>query len=711
MESLTTGSNIVLIVLGFGALIFVHEMGHFLAARWARLRCESFAIGMGPVLLAYRPGVGLSLGSTEPATIRKFGKSAYEMTDEELARNGLGETEYSLRVLPLGGFVRLLGQEDLAPTDASVRPRSYHTIAVWKRMVVVSAGVVANLVLGMALFVVAFLAGVKFEAPTLGVVGAASPASMAQPANATLQEVGGRPGLQPGDRVVAIDGDPAFTFADIQIATAMARPGRELVFSVERPGVDRTLEFAVKPEYAKSIGMQSIGVGPAGTNVLAKPDRQLQAIVDASLSRAGLLEAGIAPGSTLLAVAGNRVEFSFELDRAFGQSRGAALPTQWRTADGRTVDVALAPKPQFETTTVESSEAAAQSVPGLAGLVPLTTIDFVDPNGAAFEHLKAGDVVVRAGMLDAPTPDQLASQIQKFKGNAIPLEVERAGQRLSIMAPVGPDGRAGIVMGNAWNDPRIAAQGRSVVVVDGAAKDEPSPSAGLKVAPFSRWAKVGGEPVANWVEARNALQRAIAAQPGPGPILVPVELQVPSPDRQSGEGSESMTGTLSFDRAQADEMAALGWDSPISSALFEPVMATLNAEGSPLTAIKMGFRQTGKMLTMTYLTIDRLFRGSVGVENLRGPVGIVHLGAGVADRGFMYVVFFLAAISVNLAVLNFLPLPIVDGGLFAYLVYERFTGKPPSPQFQNAAIGVGLCLLGGIFLLTFYQDVMRLIAS
>lgn len=711
MEFLSTGSNIVLILLGFGALIFVHEMGHFLAARWARLRCESFAIGMGPVLVAYRPGLGFALGSTEPATIRKFGKSAYEMTDEELARNGLGETEYSLRVLPLGGFVRLLGQEDLSPTDASVRPRSYHTIAVWKRMVVVSGGVVANLVLGMTLFVVAFLAGVKFEAPTLGIVGAASPASMAQPANATLAEAGGRPGLQLGDRVVAIDGDPTFTFADIQIATAMARPGRELVFSVERPGVDRTLEFAIKPEYLKAIGMQSIGVGPAGTNVLRRLDRSEQATADAELSMSGLLQADVGPGSTLMDVAGKKVEFSFELDRALELSQGTAVPTQWRTTDGRTVEVEMAPKPEFEAIAVESTDESARAVLGLVGLIPLTVVDAVDPDGAAFGHLLAGDVVLRAGMVDAPTMAQLREQISKFAGNSVPLEIERNGQRVSIMAPVSSQGRAGVALGMAWDDPRIAAQGRSVVVVKGVVKDEPSPSASLKVEPFSRWAKVAGEPVANWVEARSAVQRAIAAQPGPGPILVPVELQAPGDVRGSSESAAPVAGTLSFDRAQADEVAALGWSSPLSPGLFEPVMATLNAEGSPLTAIKLGFRQTGKMLAMTYLTIDRLFRGSVGVENLRGPVGIVHLGAGVADRGFMYVVFFLAAISVNLAVLNFLPLPIVDGGLFAYLVYERITGKPPSPQFQNAAIGVGLCLLGGLFLLTFYQDVMRLIAT
>lgn len=101
----------------------------------------------------------------------------------------------------------------------------------------------------------------------------------------------------------------------------------------------------------------------------------------------------------------------------------------------------------------------------------------------------------------------------------------------------------------------------------------------------------------------------------------------------------------------------------------------------------------------------------MAVKELRGPVGIVHAGTTVADRGLMYVVFFLAMISVNLAVLNFLPLPIVDGGMFLYLVYEKLTGRPPPPRVQGAATLAGLCLLACLFLLTFYNDVMRLVGA
>ena len=86
------------------------------------------------------------------------------------------------------------------------------------------------------------------------------------------------------------------------------------------------------------------------------------------------------------------------------------------------------------------------------------------------------------------------------------------------------------------------------------------------------------------------------------------------------------------------------------------------------------------------------------------------IGAKVADRGFLYILFFLGMISVNLAVINFLPMPIVDGGLFLFLIYEKFKGKPPPLAFQNAATIVGLCMIGALFLITFYNDVMRLLS-
>jgi regulator of sigma E protease len=149
----------------------------------------------------------------------------------------------------------------------------------------------------------------------------------------------------------------------------------------------------------------------------------------------------------------------------------------------------------------------------------------------------------------------------------------------------------------------------------------------------------------------------------------------------------------------------------VNIGIFDPNFTLLTADGNPLKAVAMGFRETLKMIEQVFLTLDRVGRGSVGVDQLQGPVGILHTGTKVADEGFMYMVFFLALISVNLAVVNALPIPIADGGLFLFLMYEKFRGRPPSIAFQNAAGVAGLALLGALFLVTFYNDLARLVGG
>jgi regulator of sigma E protease len=113
-------------------------------------------------------------------------------------------------------------------------------------------------------------------------------------------------------------------------------------------------------------------------------------------------------------------------------------------------------------------------------------------------------------------------------------------------------------------------------------------------------------------------------------------------------------------------------------------------------------------MMMTYLTFARLFEGTVKVEHLKGPVGIAQMGTKVAERGLIWLLFFMALISVNLAVINFLPLPIVDGGQFIFLVLEQIRGRPVSPQIQNVTTMIGLLLIGTMFIIVTFNDIVNL---
>src|SRR6185369_1567271 len=127
----------------------------------------------------------------------------------------------------------------------------------------------------------------------------------------------------------------------------------------------------------------------------------------------------------------------------------------------------------------------------------------------------------------------------------------------------------------------------------------------------------------------------------------------------------------------------------------------------PLQAAAWGVTETRDFILQFYLTLRRIFGGSVGADNLMGPIGIFTNGAKVAFRGWDWLTWFLSMISANLAVVNFLPIPIVDGGLFVFLLLEKSMGRPLSPRAQSIAQIVGLALILSVFLFVTYQDINR----
>jgi len=245
---------------------------------------------------------------------------------------------------------------------------------------------------------------------------------------------------------------------------------------------------------------------------------------------------------------------------------------------------------------------------------------------------------------------------------------------------------------------------RSVGAGDGNGESIDSPVAGLMLMGRSRIDAVNDTPVTDWSSLNDALRRNTQVALGAGmPASVTLTVTHPTP------GREPETVILELSAGEVAGLGELTWTSDLSPYLFEPMYTMLTAAGNPARAAIMGFQETWKVVVMTYLTIDRLVRGSVGVEQIRGPVGIVHIGAQVADRGMTYLVFFLGIISVNLAVINFLPIPIVDGGLFLFLVYEKLKGRPPPLAFQNATTIAGVAMIATALLVVTWNDLMRLI--
>ena len=170
--------------------------------------------------------------------------------------------------------------------------------------------------------------------------------------------------------------------------------------------------------------------------------------------------------------------------------------------------------------------------------------------------------------------------------------------------------------------------------------------------------------------------------------------------------------TKTLDENTIQLLANANWSLPSdlisgSSLAFGQLKVRVQAD-TPMQAIGLGITKTHQFMVQTYITLARLFQGSVKAKHLRGPVGILDEGRRIAKRGWSYLMFFLGLISVNLVVINFLPIPIVDGGLMVFLIIEKIKGSPVSAKVQTAAMVVGLALIATVFAVTLFYDVSRI---
>jgi regulator of sigma E protease len=211
--------TILAFVLVLGVLVFIHELGHYLAARWRGIHVERFAVGFGRPIAGWTDAKG---------------------------------TEWRIGWIPLGGYVKLHGQEqpgDVAPEVAAQwRPgETFHDKPVRDRAIVVAAGPAANFALAAVLF--ALLYATVGEPRTTTTVARVAENSAAE-----------RAGLLPGDRIVALDGQRVARFEQVQ-AHVQPRAGQSVQITVLRDGREATL--TAMPEQRGSVGVLGVGAGPA----------------------------------------------------------------------------------------------------------------------------------------------------------------------------------------------------------------------------------------------------------------------------------------------------------------------------------------------------------------------------------------------------------------------------------------------------------------
>jgi regulator of sigma E protease len=218
--------SLIAVIVLLGVLIFIHELGHFLVARIGGVGVVKFSLGFGPKI---------------------FGKK-------------IGETEYVLSWIPLGGFVKLLGEsedETLPPEDEK---RSFLKQATWKKMLIVLAGPVFNFLLALVIFVIIFMYGLPSLTTEIGEVQKQSAAYNA--------------GLISGDKIISIDGKAIKHWEDVRPVIAAGK-GKETEIIVERQ--TQRKHFLIKPRAAKSknvfgeeISTYLLGISSSGKTVVER---------------------------------------------------------------------------------------------------------------------------------------------------------------------------------------------------------------------------------------------------------------------------------------------------------------------------------------------------------------------------------------------------------------------------------------------------------
>lgn len=201
------GIIVAFLVLSF--LVFFHELGHFSMARLFKVRVEAFSIG--------------------------FGK-------QKLWKKTIGDTEYSLRPIPLGGFVRLKGQDDTDPKNRNMDHDSYNAKPCWQRLVILAGGPFFNILLAFLLFIVIALVGQSQLAPVVGGVNADSPAY--------------RAGLKSGDEIISINGDSIKTWREL--SEKVSQGGDTLELEILRNNEVLLLEAHPKLSDSKNLFGESI---------------------------------------------------------------------------------------------------------------------------------------------------------------------------------------------------------------------------------------------------------------------------------------------------------------------------------------------------------------------------------------------------------------------------------------------------------------------
>jgi regulator of sigma E protease len=650
--------SVLLVAIGIGLVIFFHELGHFAVAKWCDVFVERFSIGFGPIIWS-----------------RKY-----------------GETEYALSAIPFGGYVKMLGQDDLDPSQMTSEelakdPRSYMAKPVGQRMAIISAGVTMNIITGVMFYAIAFGHGIEALPARVGSLVPGFPAW-------------DQGGLQPGDRITSIDGRPTKTFEDINRAIALTTGPIE----IKGTHVDgKTFDISLTPNL--SDGRRMIGVSPALSLEVFKTRGAGEPAADPGSPAADATPA-FEPDDRIVGLDGHEVTDFSQAEQLLIEDR--AKPAVFKVVrDGDTahpIDIKV-PAQRYRQL-------------GLTMDIGKVTA-MVKDSPAEKNGIQEGDKIIRLNnrsVGEEIDPLRLPDELASLAGQEVTIVVQRESKQAD---PKLIDIRLVPLNKPAWLEPMlrqdvplsIPAIGVACNVIPTVVAVQPGSSAdkaGIKKGDRIKKAELVLKPdIQKDFFGDKAITLDLTAEKenklGSWPFVVymtqlatdrNVRLTFVEKDREAVE-------LTPFVEPKSNWFVAGTRGLRLSQEFM-----ILKSNGIADAAV-MGLTHTKNSIIDLYLTLRNLFTRNLSYENLHGPLGIISVAYGVAQQGIPEMCLFLGILSANLAVLNFLPIPVLDGGHMVFLIWEGVTRKRPSERVQIAATYFGMAFVLCLAILVFYLDIFK----
>ena len=696
--------RIGMVAVGLGSVIFIHELGHFAVAKWCDVHVETFSIGFGPAI----PGCSFQRG----------------------------ETLYKIAWFPLGGYVKMVGEGTENEEDDD-DPRSFKNKSVWQRMAIISAGVVMNVILGFLCFIFVYnTRGDRRPTGGIGTVDSGSPAYVE--------------GVQSGTMIDRIGNRDKPYFDDLRYLVILSNWDESIPLTYHQPG-NSPVSIHILPRLEKDDIHPVIGVAPPSELKLWPKSRNppfKPVVMSSAAARAKPpFEFGDSIVGSTDAMNPDKVtplpidprndqveqpdyfEFQKRLQILAGKPMVVQVRRQGESSDAALVDISVPPAYTFafglrmrmgQVTAVRKGSPAEQS-----GIQP-----------RVLSAGKEGDIIKEVEVKDGETTIRFVTSLtnQAPKGVEerlldplrLPWELEHWAARqeegkkdvlVRVLRPKDHEGRKEFpAIKLKWDDswrfnhevpvnsnspqsiPGLGFAFQVQTVVDAVQATSPADRAGIqkddviKKIKFYEPGKEADQSTADkwvplesdhWAHVFFVLQEADLKQ---------VTLLV---DRAGKE--------FEFTLEAVEDPT---WPHMDRGFRFMPETRIQKAEGF-LEAISLGLQKTQRSIVGIYAQIKAMITRRVSIKAIGGPIMIASVAYEFASQDVYAFIMFLGMISINLAVINFLPIPILDGGHMVFLIYEKIRGIPASESVRAVAAYVGLVLIVSLMAFTIYLDWSR----